>query len=67
MKGKIQSIYPERISSVYMFFCEGEDGSFSFPVEFRYHCDILDAERPLIGREIEYDDGIDPPVIRFLD
>ena len=28
---------------------------------------ILENEGDPIGREIEYDDGIDPPVVRFLD
>ncbi|MEW6664143.1 MAG: hypothetical protein AB1512_02835 [Thermodesulfobacteriota bacterium] len=67
MKGRIKAIYPEGPSSVYLYQCHGEEGRFSFPVEFRYHVEILDAERPLIGREIEYDDELDPPTIRFLD
>jgi hypothetical protein len=67
MRGKIEAIYPEGPSSVYNYLCRGEEGRFSFPVEFRYHVEILDAERPLIGREIEYDDDGDPPVLRFLD
>ncbi|MCK4784954.1 MAG: hypothetical protein KAV87_14475 [Desulfobacteraceae bacterium] len=65
--GKIQAIYPEGRSSVYNYSCLGEDGLFSFPVEFRYHMDILENEGYPVGREVEYDDGIDPPVIRFLD
>ena len=67
MKGKIQAIYPEGRSSVYLYQCLGEDGLFSFPVEFRYHMGILDCEGRIIGREIEYDDEIEPPEIRILD
>ena len=67
MKGKIEAIYPEGRSSVYTYFCRGVDGSFSFPVEWRYHLDVLENEGYPVGREIEYNDDIDPPVVRFLD
>jgi hypothetical protein len=67
LRGRIEAIYPEGPSSVYNYVCEGEEGRFSFPVEWRYHLDILDTERPLIGREIEYSDEADPPMVRFLD
>ena len=67
MKGKIQAIYPKGGLSVYNYTCLGKDGSFSFPVEFRYHMDILENEGYPVGREVEYDDDIDPPVVRFLD
>jgi hypothetical protein len=36
-------------------------------MEWRYHRDILENEGDPLGRKIEYDDGIDPPVLRFLD
>lgn len=67
MKGKIQSIFPEGRSSVYAYFCVGEEGSFSVPVEHRYHLEILEGVGDPVGREIEYDDEIDPPTLRFLD
>ena len=67
MKGKIQAIYPKGRSSVYNYVCLGEDGLFSFPVEFRYHMDILECEGYPVGREVDYRDDIDPPVVRFLD
>ena len=41
----------------------GGDGPFSFPVEWRYHADILESEGYPVGREVEYDDDIDPPTI----
>ena len=67
MKGKIQKIYPEGRSSVYNYTCLGRDGLFSFPVEFRYHMDILESEGYPVSREIDYRDDIDPPCLRFLD
>ena len=67
MKGKIQAIYPEGRSSVYNYVCLGEDGLFSFPVEFRYHMDILENEGYPVGREVEYQDDIDPPSLRFIE
>ena len=67
MRGKIKSIYPEGMSTVYVYLCDGEDGGFSVPVEHRYHSVILEHEDRIIGREIEYNDNIDPPVICFLD
>jgi len=36
-------------------------------VEWRYHRDILENEGDPTGREVEYDSGQDPPVLRFLD
>jgi hypothetical protein len=65
-RGKIQAIYPEGHSSVYNYVCRGEDGLFSFAVEWRYHLDILENEGYPVGREIDYDDRTDPPVVRFL-
>ena len=53
-------------SSVYVYLCNGEDGLFTVPVEWRYHMRILESEGDPRGREIEYDDDIDPPVLRFL-
>ena len=49
MKGKIRSIYPSGRSSVYNYLCEGEEGLFSFPVEFRYHLEILENEGYPVG------------------
>ncbi len=66
MKGKIKAIYPEGRSSVYNYVCSGEDGVFSFPVEWRYHMNILENEGYPVGREIEYDDEIEPAVLRFI-
>jgi hypothetical protein len=66
-KGKIKAIYPHGHSSVYSYVCENRDGLFSVPVEWRYHRGILESEGEIIGRKIDYDDGIDPPVLRFLD
>lgn len=67
MKGKIESVYPSGHSSIYNYTCQGEDGRFSFPVEFRYHMDILENERNPVGKEVKYRDDIDPPVLEFLD
>ncbi|UCF84585.1 MAG: hypothetical protein JSV50_02845 [Desulfobacteraceae bacterium] len=67
LKGKIQAIYPEGRSSVYSYTCLGDGGLFSFPVEWRYHMDILENEGYPVGKEIEYDDHIEPPMVRFLD
>ena len=67
MKGKIRAIYPEGRSSVYNYTCLGKDGLFSFPVEFRYHVDILESEGIPIGRKIEYRDDVDPPYLKFID
>ena len=68
MKGKILGIYPEGHSSVYNYVCRGEeDGLFNFPVEFRYHMQILEGVGDPAGRKVEYKDDIDPPVMRFLD
>ena len=67
MKGKIVSIHPSIRSSVYNYVCEGEEGVFSFPVEFRYHMDILKREGDPTGREVEYMSDNDPPYLIFLD
>ena len=67
MRGKIQAIYPGEHSSVYNYVCRGEGGMFSFPVEWRYHVEILKGEGYPVGREVEYNDEIDPPMMRFLD
>jgi hypothetical protein len=67
MKGKIRGIYPQGRSSVYNYVCEGEGGLFSFPVEWRYHMQIVENEGSLIGREVEYENDSDQPSIRFLD
>lgn len=37
------------------------------PVEWRYHLEILESEGYIIGRHVEYDDGQEPPTLRFLD
>ena len=66
-RGRIQAVYPEGHCSVYLYQCRGEDGLFSFPVEWRYHMGILENEGDLRGRQIEYDDGVEPPRVRFLD
>ena len=67
MKGRIRAVYPEGRSSVYSYVCRGDEGVFSFPVEWRYHIDIVESEGYPVGREIDYDDDIEPPVVRFLD
>jgi hypothetical protein len=67
MKGKIEGVFREDMSFTCLYRCLGDDGPFSFSVEFRYHMGILDCEGKLIGREIEYDGGIEPPGITFLD
>jgi hypothetical protein len=67
MRGKIQGICPEGRSSFYNYICEGKGGIFSFPVEFRYHLDILESEGIPIGRKIEYKDDVDPPHLKFID
>ena len=64
MKGKIQALYPEGRSSVYGYFCRGEKGIFSFPVEWRYHMEILENEGTPIGRGVEYLNNIYPPSIK---
>jgi len=58
MKGKIQVISPEGHSSVYNYTCLGEEGMFSFPVEFSYHMQILENEGYPVGRKVEYDEKI---------
>jgi len=66
--GKILGIYPEGRSTVYSYLCRGEDDRLlSFPVEFRYHMDILENEGNPVGWKVEYRDDIEPPTIRFLD
>jgi hypothetical protein len=44
MKGRIKAVYPEGHSSVYMYQCLGEEGIFSFHIEWRYHNTILNNE-----------------------
>jgi hypothetical protein len=65
-KAKILSIYPQGHSSVYNYVCRGEEGLFRFTVEWRYHRGILENEGDPVGREVEYNDGIEPQVLRFL-
>lgn len=67
MKGKIQTIYREGLSTVYNYVCRGGEGAFSFLVEHRYHLDILEHKGDPVGRKVEYDDEIDPLAVRFLD
>jgi hypothetical protein len=67
MRGVITAIYPEGVSSVYNYVCQGEDKVFSFPVEWRYHLAILENEGDPTGREVEYVSEIDPPTLMFLD
>jgi hypothetical protein len=68
MRGKILDVYPKGISTVYKYLCldEGDD-LFSFPVEHRYHFEIIEGVGNPIGREIEYDNDVDPPYLMFLD
>jgi hypothetical protein len=66
-RGKIMNIQPRRISTVYSYICiEDDNNFFSFPVEARYHKKILEGIGDPIGRRIEYDNAIDPPLLRFL-
>lgn len=58
-------IYPPGVSTVYPYVCDGEDGRFNFPVEHRFHFDILESEGDPVGRMIEYDDV--SKGLRFLD
>jgi hypothetical protein len=68
MRGKILGVYPKGVSTVYKYLCLDDDNSlFSFPVEHRYHCEILEGIGDPVGREIEYDGGVEPPVVRFVD
>ena len=68
MKGKIIDIQPRGMSTVYKYSClEDGNGMFSFPVEHRYHREILMNVGDLIGRVIEYNDDVDPPYLRFVD
>ena len=67
MKGKLLDIQPRGMSTVYLYMCAGDDDMFSFPVEHRYHREILMDIGDPIGREIEYDDGVEPPYVRFVD
>ena len=68
MRGKIVDVYLKGISTVYKYLClEDDDSLFSFPVEHRYHRDILEGVGNPVGREIEYDSYSEPPVVRFLD
>ena len=67
MKGIIESIDPKGIAPSYRYLCRGDDGPFSFRVEFSHHRGILDCEGRIIGREIEYHEEMDPSEIKFLD
>jgi hypothetical protein len=43
MRGKILKIHPKGLSTVYNYVCiEDDDSLFSFPVEHRYHFEILE-------------------------
>ena len=66
--GQFTDIQPRGISTVYNYMCaENDKDLFSFPVEHRYHREILMNIGDPIGREIEYDDSVDPPYVRFVD
>ncbi len=68
MKGKLIDIQPRGMSTVYLYMCiEDDDNMFSFPVEHRYHREILMGIGDPIGRGIEYDNSVAPPHLRFLD
>lgn len=68
MHGKILDVYPKGMSTVYLYMCaENDRDLFTFPVEHRYHREILMGIGDPIGREIEYDNSVDPPYLRFLD
>lgn len=68
MRGKILSIQPRGMSTVYSYLCRDDEGSrFSFAVEHRYHREILMDIGDSIGRDIEYHDELDPPYLRFVD
>lgn len=68
MKGKIIDIQPRGMSTVYLYLCaENDKDLFSFPVEHRYHRKILMSIGDPIGKEIEYDDSVDPPYLKFVD
>ena len=67
MKGKLVDIQPRGMSTVYSYLCRDDGGSrFSFAVEHRYHREILMDIGDPIGRDIEYDDGVEPPYVRFI-
>jgi hypothetical protein len=56
------------MSTVYSYICLNyENNIFTFPVEHRYHREILMNVGDLIGRDIEYDDDVDPPYLRSVD
>ena len=68
MKGKIIDIQSREMSTNYLYLCaENDKDLFSFPAEHRYHSKILMSIGDPIGKEIEYDDSVDPPDVRFLD
>jgi hypothetical protein len=68
MKGKLIDIQPRGMSTVYSYICLNyENNIFTFPVEHRYHREILMNVGDLIGRDIEYDDDVDPPYLRSVD
>ena len=68
MKGKLIDIQPRGMSTVYLYMC-AENGKdlFTFPVEHRFHREILMGIGDPIGRDIEYDNDVDPPYLRFVD
>jgi hypothetical protein len=66
-RGKILDIQSKGISTVYNYICIGDDNNlFSFPVEHRYHRELLIEIGDLIGMNIEYHDSKDPPYLRFV-
>lgn len=68
MEGRVKAVYPEGYSSVYNYLCLGEAGDLlSFPVEWRYHRDILEGEGDPVGRLVSYRDDVDPSMVEFLD
>jgi hypothetical protein len=67
MKGKIVDIQPPGMSTVYNYICrDNVNKLFSFPVEHRYHRELLMEIGDLIGMNIEYHDSLDPPYLRFV-
>ena len=56
------------MSTVYNYLCVEDDNNlFSFPVEHRYHREILMDLGDPIGRYVEYGNDVEPPVLRFVD
>ena len=66
--GKLIDIQPRGMSTVYSYICRNDDDNlFIFPVEHKYHREILMNIENLIGREIEYDDDVNPLDVSFVD